>query len=142
MAAAGETDGVLGVSEGRSGQVGNGTGDTELVTVLVETEADVGGGEGGETLQTSLEVQGGVDATDVSKKVLIDWSRNVETYLLYSMFLEIERALMSANLAMLVLTVTVVLAPATFILPSSSKSTPEFNLKVAGANGEPSGHCN
>ena len=140
MGAASETDRVLGVSEGRSGQVGNGTGDTELVTVLVETKANVGGGESGKPLQASLQVQGGVDAADVSKEVFIDWNRNAGTYLLYSMFLEIERALMSANLAMLVLTVTVVLAPATFILPSSSKSTPEFNLKVAGANGEPSGH--
>lgn len=47
MGAASETDRVLGVSEGRSGQVGNGTGDTELVTVLVETKANVGGGESG-----------------------------------------------------------------------------------------------
>ena len=140
MRATSETDRVLGISEGRSGQVRNGTGDTELVAFLVETKTDVGGGERGETLQTSLEIQSGVDATDVSKIVLIGPIMNEETYLLYSMFLEIERALMSANLAMLVLTVTVVLAPATFILPSTSKSTPEFNLKVAGANGEPSGH--
>ena len=56
------------------------------------------------------------------------------------MVLEMERAPMSASLAMLVLTLTVVLAPATFIFPSTSKSTPEFSFKVVGANPEPSGH--
>ena len=52
----------------------------------------------------------------------------------------IERALMSAALARLVFRATVVAAPATFILPSNSKSTPELSLKVAGANGLPNGH--
>ena len=56
------------------------------------------------------------------------------------MVFEMESALISATLARLVLMATVVAAPATFILPSTSKSTPELSLKVAGANGEPTGH--
>ena len=56
------------------------------------------------------------------------------------MVFEMERALISATLARLVLMATVVAAPATFILPSTSKSTPELSLKVAGANGVPNGH--
>ena len=66
MAASGETNGVLGVGKGRSGQVGNGSGDAELEAILGKGEADVGGGQGGETLQTGLHVEGGCDSADVS----------------------------------------------------------------------------
>ena len=59
---------------------------------------------------------------------------------MYSTVFVMLNALKSATLAMLVLMATVVLAPATLSLPSTSKSTPELSLKVAGAKGEPSGH--
>ena len=62
MAASGETNRVLGVGEGWSGQVGNGAGNTQLEAVLGEGEANVGGGQGGETLQTGLHVEGGCDS--------------------------------------------------------------------------------
>ena len=67
MAASCKTNGVLGIGEWGSAHIGNSSGDAQLEAVFLEGEADVGGGEGGEALQTGLHVESGVDAADSSK---------------------------------------------------------------------------
>ena len=65
MGAAGHANGVLGLLEGGSGQVGDGAGNAELEAVLLEANADVGGVQRRETLQPGAQVNAGVDAANV-----------------------------------------------------------------------------